>query len=328
MKKRWILVLVMLLIFAATATAASAAAAPEGAIPIDVGNFNDYSGGDDWGGSSSWDSSWDSYDDYGSSSSGFSAGFISGMLTDNPVIVIIIVVVLIALFVLGGRKKRASGQTGRQSQPQVQDNTERINGAVLQVDPKFSSEKFLAWAKEVFITLQQAWMDRDWKKVRPFEKEELYKQHEMQLNEYRKLGRINVIERININQAFLQKYERDADYEYLTVYLQVRMVDYIKDENTGKVLKGNPDRDCYMQYLYTFMRKFGVQTDPANSNRSTVACPHCGAPTQITSAGQCEYCGFIVTTGEYDWVLSDITGVRPGMHIDNSAVVIRTGGNH
>ena len=40
---------------------------------------------------------------------------------------------------------------------------------------------------------------------------------------------------------------------------------------------------------------------------------------------RCEYCGFIVTTGEYDWVLSDITGVRPGMRIDNSGVDIAGG---
>ena len=29
----------------------------------------------------------------------------------------------------------------------------------------------------MFITLQNAWSERDFEKVRPFEKEELYKQH-------------------------------------------------------------------------------------------------------------------------------------------------------
>ena len=35
-------------------------------------------------------------------------------------------------------------------------------------------------------------------------------------------------------------------------------------------------------------------------------CPNCGAPTQITSAGKCEYCGSVITTGEYSWVLSNL----------------------
>ncbi len=77
-----------------------------------------------------------------------------------------------------------------------------------------------------------------------------------------------------------------------------------------------------MQYILTFTRKTGVLTEPAKSNSSTVSCPHCGAPTQITSSGKCEYCGFIITTGEYDWVLLNIEAVKPGLHVDNTGVFI------
>ncbi|HHZ05450.1 MAG TPA: hypothetical protein GX401_01475 [Clostridiales bacterium] len=51
-------------------------------------------------------------------------------------------------------------------------------------------------------------------------------------------------------------------------------------------------------------------------------CPHCGAPLQITSSGKCEYCGSIVTTGEFDWVLSDLDSVREDMSIINDGVII------
>ena len=120
----------------------------------------------------------------------------------------------------------------------------------------------------------------------------------------------------------MQKYERDPQYEYLTVYLQARMRDYIIDEKTRQVLMGNPNVDCYMQYLMKFTRKNGVKTDPAAAS-NIIACPHCGAPTQITSAGKCEYCGFIVTTGDYDWVLCDMQAVKPGVIVDNSGVILR-----
>jgi ribosomal protein L37E len=89
------------------------------------------------------------------------------------------------------------------------------------------------------------------------------------------------------------------------------------------VLKGDPNKEYHLRYLYTFMRKTGVTTDPAKSGNSTVACPHCGAPTNITSAGKCEYCGFVVTTGEFDWVLSNIEAIKAGVNIDNGGVVIR-----
>jgi len=107
------------------------------------------------------------------------------------------------------------------------------------------------------------------------------------------------------------------------VFLQVRMIDYIKDEKSGRVLKGSPDRDCHMQYLYTFMRRNGVVTDTATSNMSTTNCPNCGGPTHITSSGKCTYCDSVITTGDFDWVLSNIDGVKPQTVIDDSGVIIR-----
>ena len=168
-------------------------------------------------------------------------------------------------------------------------------------------------------------MARDWERVRPFEKEELYRQHEMQLNQYIVNGRINVLERINVNQAYLHKYVRDAQYEYLTVFFQVRLTDYIKDEKTGQILKGSPNVDSHMKYLYTFMRKNGVRTNPGSSNMSTTNCPNCGAPTRITSSGKCEYCSSVITTGDFDWVLSNIDGVKPQTVIDDRGVIIMYG---
>ena len=44
---------------------------------------------------------------------------------------------------------------------------------------------------------------------------------------------------------------------------------------------------------------------PASTPQQPV-CPNCGAPTEITSSGQCPYCGSVVTNGEHDWVLTDI----------------------
>ena len=327
--KAWLFVAVMLLAVLAIGTVFAKEAPGGELLPIDAGNYNDYGGGDsgwssggsDWGGGSDWSSSWD--DDWDSDYSSSGSGFI---FFDERLGALVVVIVTILLFVYVSRKTRkAPGRAGnhyRGAVPQVLDHTQEIERAILAVDPLFNKEKFLAWSKEVYVTLQQAWMERDWSKIRPFEKEELFAQHQKLLQEYIDQGRINVMERINVNQAFLQKYERDPQYEYLTVYLQARMRDYIIDEKTRQVLMGNPDADCYMQYLMKFTRKNGVKTDPAAAS-NIVACPHCGAPTQITSAGKCEYCGFIVTTGDYDWVLCDMQAVKPGVIVDNSGVILR-----
>lgn len=193
---------------------------------------------------------------------------------------------------------------------QIVDNTISVSEQIRQIDPEFSSDNFLAWTREVFLKIQQAWTDRNWKVIRPFESNELFNIHNSQLNEYIKNHKINVVEKINISNATLRKFRQDGDKEVLVVELHAVMRDYVIDEKTKKVLESNPNKDWYMKYLMTFNRKKGVLTKAGTSNKSTTNCPNCGAPTEITSSGQCEYCDSVITTGEHDWVLSDIHSIK------------------
>ncbi len=193
---------------------------------------------------------------------------------------------------------------------QIVDNTISVSEQIRQIDPEFSSDNFLAWSREVFLKIQQAWTDRNWKVIRPFESNELFNIHNSQLNEYIKNHKINVVEKINISNATLREFRQDGDKEVLVVELHAVMRDYVIDEKTKKVLESNPNKDWYMKYLMTFNRKKGVLTKSGTSNKSTTNCPNCGAPTEITSSGQCEYCDSVITTGEHDWVLSDIHSIK------------------
>lgn len=301
------------------------AATPAICVFADLGDFNDYDSGSsydydyDYGGGYDYDDDYYYSGDY--SGGGSSTGF-----DFFAAVIIVIVILIIAKRKGGGNGGNGGSSTASPSRPgasvRVDDHTNDITEAIQRYDEKFSSEKFISWVKEVFITLQTAWSERDFEKVRPFEKEELYRQHEAQIRKYIENNRINVLDRINVNQAYLYKYVRDDDYEYMKVYIQSRMTDYIKDATTGNVIKGDPNTEYHLRYIYTFMRKTGVVTDPAQNGRSVVACPHCGAPTSITSAGRCEYCGFIVTTGEFGWVLSNIEAIKDGMTMERGGVQI------
>lgn len=290
----------------------------------DVGNYNDYGsydGGYDYsGGGDSFDFGSSNNYDYSSSDSSASLNGLSGFGI-VPVLIVIILIVIVMM----KKGKGTTGTTGTAKPLRVAkpgNHQSQILLAINKIDPDFSDIKFVAWAKENFIILQQAWTDRDWSKIRPFEKEELFNQHELQLNEYIKLRRINYIENINISDAYLHLYRRDNQYEYLTIYLSTRMIDYIVDENTGNVIKGSKDKYCYIDYLMTYMRKKGVKTTIKDNAKANI-CPHCGAPLEaISSAGQCDYCGCIVTNGEFDWVLAEMDALRPGLSINESGVII------
>ena len=271
----------------------------------DVGNQNRYTPGS--GGSS------------GDGDIGVLIGYLLGLFIENPTLGLIVLVILIVFVLLRRRKSKKLGSDSsyinQQVQQQAQNDvvmnfTESVAAQVRQTDPDFSAETFLGWAQEVFMKIQEAWTTRDWKVIRPFESETLFNTHKQQLDEYIRLGKINVIEKIGIKHCSLKSYTVDGDKEVMVVALNALLRDYVIDATTRNVLESDPNRDWYMKYELTFNRKVGVKTHPGMSNMSTTNCPNCGAPTEITSAGQCPYCGSVITNGEHDWVLSNLVGVN------------------
>ena len=183
---------------------------------------------------------------------------------------------------------------------------ESIINKVKAEDELFNKDEFLSWARDLFIKLQYAWSDRDWSIIRCFETNELFEQHSTQLERYKKNGQINKIERVSVNWAKLYSYSVDGDKEVLSIALNSKMIDYIIDEKTEKILRGNNYENKISTYKLTFVRKKGIKTKPGETTVNTTNCPNCGAPTEITSAGKCSYCGSVITTGEYNWVLSGL----------------------
>lgn len=235
----------------------------------------------------------------------------------GPIPGTIICIILVVIFIKLGKSGKLKSLLSRNSKTNNVNNytstnntsnysSDEVASKVRETDPNFSEDKFIGWTREVFIKLQQAWTDRNWKIIRPFESEELFNLHNTQLEEYIKNNKINVIEKINVSYCALTDFRVDGDKEVMTVELHAIMRDYVIDATSKKVLESDPNKDWNMQYIMTFNRKIGVKTHAGTSNKSTTNCPNCGAPTEITSAGQCSYCGSVITTGEHDWVLTDI----------------------
>lgn len=186
--------------------------------------------------------------------------------------------------------------------PQTHIHSDRIK----QVDPLFSEEKFLAWAKDLYVKLQHAWTDRNWEEMRPFETEELFEQHSAQLQEYIRNNTINVVDRIAVNYATVYGFRQTKDKDIVEVALKATKKDYIVNATTNEVVEGNIDQYRITVYKMTFERTRGTLTKEGTEDLDARNCPNCGAPLTMTSAGKCEYCGSIVTTGVHDWVLSGL----------------------
>ena len=104
------------------------------------------------------------------------------------------------------------------------------------------------------------------------------------------------------------------------------MLDYIIDEKTKKAIMGNKKSYFDTIYMLTFTRRKGVKTNIVNGFVSNI-CPHCGATVSSASSGKCEYCGSIIHTDEFNWVLSNLESVDVNFVNDNRGIVFLDGTN-
>lgn len=277
----------------------------------DVGSFDRYdSGSSDWG-SSSWGSSSDWGDDLFSFGTGYIAGSSSGSGGWIGIIIFIVIVVISIISSKKGNNGRIPRNVEYNNNPIVDQNQSQLwTEKIKAIDPNFSEEKMLSYAKDLFVKLQNAWTARDWEPIRPLESEALFEQHSKQIQNYIDTNRINVMDRIAVNYATIYGFRQEGDRDILDIALKATMKDYIIDATTKEVLEGNKTQDRVTTYKLTFERKTGILTQEGTAEVKTTNCPNCGAPTEITSSGKCPYCGSVITTGANSWVLSGLEPLR------------------
>lgn len=284
------------------------------------GNDYDYGGGGgDWGGGNDWGGN-----DWGSDYSYNIFGSYGSIGVTSVVVVIVCIIVVIVITNKKGngnstgstRGNVISGQGSQGRFVQLPNRNDQIQEIIRKKDPNFSADDFVAYGKQVFIDIENAWCARDLTSVRPVMHQNLYNTTRQQIAGKIRDKVVPHLEGIAINTAYLTSFVRDKDYEYLTVYLNARMIDYQTDETTGNILKGDRTTRWDMRYKMKFIRTTGTLTNDKNENidknenTHSYNCPNCGAPLEITSSGECPYCGSVVSTGDYSWVLADFTTIR------------------
>lgn len=240
----------------------------------------------------------------GTSAAGAAGGFFAALFI-IPFVIIVIIIILVIVFI----KKKGGGMPEMPAQQEaaaaVKDPAylRQALAELRERDPDFSEDLFISRINNMFIQLQEAWQAKDWKKVRPFESDELFNQHARQLQELIDSHTTNVVDDIGILRTEISDYHDNGATESLDVYMRCRYKDYIVDDNTGEVVEGDPDREYFMEYELVMSRKKGVTTRLAQ-NTVVSTCPNCGANVSINASGECEYCNSVVSNGDFDWVLT------------------------
>ena len=254
-------------------------------------------------GSSSYRSSYSSGD--GSYSSSYSEQELYG-------IVVFLIGVYVVVLVLKNKSNQSSSEKSYSSatvyNPQNHRRVEHNTLATSRVkygDPNFDADAFASWVKEVYIQLQAAWTKKDWNLARSLESTSLYSQHSIQLEDHIRAKTTNVLEKVYVENVRIKDfYENPDGNDTLVVILSSTLRDYVIEDQSKRVIEGDPQEDLFTVYQMNFIRKHGSQTELNVSDEAiSDHCPNCGAPLKISAISKCDYCDADLTRSPNQWVL-------------------------
>ena len=248
------------------------------------------------GSSSSSRSSHSSSGSYSSGSSGNIFSLIFGMIGLAPEFVIFLIVIY---FIYNKKNKHNTYNQNYSGVPNnnlvFNDNQTAIN-EIKKYIPEFNTNEFLSMGYDVFIRIENAWMNFDLESIRDCITDEMFNMYESQLTSMEMKGEQNIMSGFNkINWCITNATKENNILEVKAKYY-VEFYDYIINRETKKVVRGNNNRKIKMLYEFTFIKDI--------ENAKLEKCPNCGAPININSAGICEYCNSKIVDDSKNWVMS------------------------
>jgi predicted lipid-binding transport protein (Tim44 family) len=154
-------------------------------------------------------------------------------------------------------------------------------------DENFSKVLFLDFANSLYHKYYTYFGKAELKDIKPFLSEEVEGQlaheaekHSASHNEI-VIGAMNIIDVLDLKEV-----------EGIAVDIEA---------NYTKIQAGKSNRFIVTE-RWLFNRKNGVKSSSPEKMRD-LSCPNCGAPTDFTDSGDCNFCGAQVSAGEMQWFL-------------------------
>ncbi len=259
----------------------------------DSGWDSSYDSGSSWSSSDSWSSSssWDSDYSYGSSSSS------GGDLSAGEAFII-------AIFLIGGMVVFAILILKNTDSSPTNDAYSYYKDIALEdlqkVLPNETLEDLKLKLYQKFKDIQDAWENFNYDALREMCTDELAESYISQLDTLKLKNGKNVMSDFNPIDIKITSAKLDNDLISVVVYANITFYDYVINEKTGEVIRGNKSRKVNNHYLMTFVV----------ANESITKCPGCGAELKMNTSGVCEYCRMKIVKNASDFVLSKKTNIN------------------
>lgn len=274
-----------------------------------AGGGQNYSGGSHHsspGGMHGPSGGWDG--EYGGGGGGIPLDVLFRLLFWYPQISIPLLI-LVVLFIYWVQRQAVDGHQVRTIRRAnwMSDEARRAQALALlkERDPAFDEAAFLARAETAFGKIQSAWCAQDLSSVRAFISDGIAERFDLQFREQKLLGYRNQLDNIRIIRRQLEQALPGQVFDVVTVSIAASARDYNVSLADGRRLPW-PDVPSQFVEYWSFLRRAGAATKDA-AGLVEGCCPNCGAAIEMNQWSQCASCGSLLRSGEFDWVLAEIT---------------------
>lgn len=254
----------------------------------DAGYHSSYSGGS----SSSHSSSSSSSSHSSRSSSSYSSGSSSSSGDGSDVVGVFIWIIIVFIIIIIASKR---GKASIQAITKLQPNAAAI-AKLKELIPGFDENKFLKDGYQMFLDVEDAWMNFELEKVHNIITDEMFNMYESQLSSMEIKGEQNIMSGFVLRDSAITNCVDQNDNVEVTAKYIIEFYDYIIEKESGKVLRGSKTNKLRMYYDFTFIMK--------NTDEKIDKCPNCGAPVEVNASGVCPYCSSKIVGENTSWVMS------------------------
>jgi hypothetical protein len=172
-------------------------------------------------------------------------------------------------------------------------------------DPAFDEQVFLARVDTAFRKIQAAWCAQDLSAVRQFISDGIHERFSLQFREQHEFGYRNQLDNLKVLEIRLEQAVSGNVFEAVTVSITASAVDYNVSLSDGRRTDGATSVNLFVEY-WSFLRRTEATTK-ASAGLVEGFCPNCGAAIELNQWSKCASCGSLLRSGQYDWVLAEIT---------------------
>lgn len=230
-------------------------------------------------------------------SSGGEGSFVSGLL----ILLLVLILVIVVIYQQFTSVERSGPDDPRQDPSLDPESLARFQLA----NPDFEMSVFLNKVGLAFGKIQAAWSDQDISKARAFITDGIYQRYTTQFLMMSLLQQRNLLSGIRISGMLAVSAREDGPYDVMDVRIDASM----RDSFVCRLDPGlNEESHSAFTEYWSFIRKKGARSGGIDLFTGR-QCPSCGSqlPESMGEICRCGHCKVMVNSGEFDWVLAEIT---------------------